>query len=100
MATIYFTLSKKADKVTGATNGNLAGLDGTGNLTDSGKKPADFAPSSTTYSKSEVDALIETNVVSMDMNDNGDILATYGTEGNIDNVTMDENGDITITSNI
>jgi len=26
----------KADKVTGATNGNLAGLDGSGNLTDSG----------------------------------------------------------------
>ena len=32
----------KADKVTGATTGNLAALDGEGNLTDSGKKPADF----------------------------------------------------------
>ena len=29
-------------KVTGATTGNLAALDGEGNLTDSGKKPADF----------------------------------------------------------
>ena len=33
----------KADKVEGAVEGNLAGLDGEGNLTDSGKKPADFA---------------------------------------------------------
>lgn len=30
------TLDDKADKVTSATNGNLAGLDATGNLTDSG----------------------------------------------------------------
>lgn len=34
--------SGKADKVSGATNGNFAGLDANGNLTDSGKKAADF----------------------------------------------------------
>lgn len=33
----------KADKVTDATAGNFAGLDSNGNLTDSGKKAADFA---------------------------------------------------------
>lgn len=33
----------KTDKVTGATQGNLAGLDSDGNLTDSGKSPSDFA---------------------------------------------------------
>jgi hypothetical protein len=33
----------KADKVTGATNGNFAGLDAKGNLTDSGSKASDFA---------------------------------------------------------
>lgn len=33
----------KADKVVGATEGNFAGLDKDGNLTDSGKKAADFA---------------------------------------------------------
>lgn len=33
----------KADKVVGATSGNLASLDENGNLQDSGKKPADFA---------------------------------------------------------
>lgn len=32
----------KADKVSGATNGNFAGLDSNGNLTDSGKKASDF----------------------------------------------------------
>lgn len=32
----YTELNKKADKVTSATNGHLAGLDGNGNLTDSG----------------------------------------------------------------
>lgn len=33
----------KADQVSNATNGNFAGLDANGNLTDSGKKTADFA---------------------------------------------------------
>lgn len=33
----------KADKVSGATAGNFAGLDASGNLTDSGKKASDFA---------------------------------------------------------
>lgn len=36
-------ISGFAEKVSGATAGNFAGLDANGNLTDSGKKPADFA---------------------------------------------------------
>jgi len=36
-------ITMKADKVAGATSGNFAGLDGSGNLTDSGKKASDFA---------------------------------------------------------
>jgi len=36
-------LADKADKVASATNGNFAGLDANGNLTDSGKKAGDFA---------------------------------------------------------
>ena len=36
-------LDGKAAKVSGATAGNLAGLDANGNLTDSGSKPSDFA---------------------------------------------------------
>lgn len=38
-------LGSKADKVTNATSGNFASLDESGNLTDSGKKAADFATS-------------------------------------------------------
>ena len=38
-------ISGKADKVSNATNGNFAGLDSNGNLTDSGKKASDFATS-------------------------------------------------------
>ena len=38
-------ISGKADKVTSATNGNFAGLDSNGNLTDSGSKASDFATS-------------------------------------------------------
>jgi hypothetical protein len=36
-------IANKADKVTGATAGNFAGLDADGNLTDSGNKATDFA---------------------------------------------------------
>ena len=36
-------VTAKADKVTGAVAGNFAGLDGNGNLTDTGYKAADFA---------------------------------------------------------
>ena len=36
----------KADKVSGATSGDFAGLDQNGNLTDSGKKASDFAAAS------------------------------------------------------
>lgn len=40
--TAHQSISGKADKVASATNGNFAGLDSNGNLTDSGKKAADF----------------------------------------------------------
>ena len=44
----------KADKVSNATNGNFAGLNSSGNLTDSGKKSTDFAASSHTHTKSQI----------------------------------------------
>lgn len=40
-------LDRKADKVSDATNGNFAGLDANGNLTDSGFKASDFKPTQT-----------------------------------------------------
>ena len=39
--------SDKANKVSSATNGNFAGLDSNGNLTDSGKNAADFVAAET-----------------------------------------------------
>lgn len=42
-AAVNAGLSEKADKVQGATAGNLAALDANGNLADSGKKATDFA---------------------------------------------------------
>ena len=50
-------ISGKADKVTSATNGNFAGLDGNGNLTDSGSKAADFA---TAAQGAKADSAIQT----------------------------------------
>lgn len=41
-------ISGKADKVSSATNGHLAGLDSTGNLTDSGKSLSDIAAKTVT----------------------------------------------------
>ena len=49
-------LSAKADKVTSATNGNFAGLDANGNLTDSGSKASDFA---TTAQGAKADSAIQ-----------------------------------------
>lgn len=42
-AAIASLQTDKADKVESATNGNFAGLDSNGNLTDSGAKASDFA---------------------------------------------------------
>lgn len=49
-------LGGKADKVTSATNGNFAGLDSNGNLTDSGSKASDFA---TTAQGAKADSAIQ-----------------------------------------
>jgi len=45
-AAVTTALATKTDKVSSATNGNFAGLNSSGNLTDSGKKPSDFIESS------------------------------------------------------
>lgn len=46
--------TKKADKVSSATNGDFAGLDANGNLTDSGKKAGDFLTSHQTIKQDGV----------------------------------------------
>jgi len=47
-------VSDKADKVSSPTTGNFAGLDVSGNLTDSGSKAADFAAASHSHTASNV----------------------------------------------
>ena len=50
-------ISGKADKVLAAVSGDLAALDENGNLTDSGKKAADFANASHTHTMSQISDL-------------------------------------------
>ena len=101
-------ISGKADKVASATSGNLAGLDGNGNLTDSGIAATDVAT---------IDAdAVEGNIAEFDANgnpvDSGHALSEYKTKqtavadadattsGNdktfVDSVTQDENGEISV----
>ncbi|MBQ6552428.1 MAG: hypothetical protein IJL83_02260 [Clostridia bacterium] len=47
-------ITRKADKVSGAVSGHLAGLNSNGNLTDSGKAIADFAAASHTHTVSQI----------------------------------------------
>ena len=53
----------KADKVVSATNGNFAGLDSNGNLTDSGKSAADFVAATAVGASSGVAELDENGKV-------------------------------------
>ncbi len=101
-------ISGKADKVASATSGNLAGLDGNGNLTDSGIAATDVAT---------IDAdAVEGNIAEFDANgnpvDSGHALSEYKTKqtavadsdattsGNdttfVDSVTQDQNGEISV----
>lgn len=63
----FTELAKKADKVSGATSGNLAGLDANGNLTDSGKKASDFALDTPTFTQTSTRA---------NLNGSGESMAT------------------------
>ena len=67
--------SGKADKVSGATNGNFAGLDSNGNLTDSGSKASDFKTKQTAVADSDAttDGTGVTFVDSVTQNTNGEI---------------------------
>jgi len=101
-------ISGKADLVASATSGNLAGLDGNGNLTDSGIAATDITTK-------DADA-VEGNIAEFDGNgnpvDSGHALSEYKTKqtavadsdattsGNdttfVDSVTQDQNGEISV----
>lgn len=65
-------ISGKADKVSGATTGNFAGLDANGNLTDSGSKASDFAVANHTHSDKadKVTGATNGNLAALDGNGN------------------------------
>ena len=86
--------SGKADKVTGATDGNFAGLDENGNLTDSGVKPSDF--------KTKQDAVTKTGdvlktITSLTQNANGEINATFS---DIQSATTEHKGVVQLAGSI
>lgn len=66
-------LGLKADKVQGATAGSLAALDASGNLTDSGKKAADFKTVQTAVTDPSADGSGLEFIDSITQNANGEI---------------------------
>ena len=78
--TVYDALDGKANKVSGATPGNFAGLDSEGNLTDSGKSYADLAGAFKAKQSPVNDPAASGTAISF-----------------IDTIEQDSNGDITVT---
>ena len=79
----------KADKVSSPTNGNFAGLDASGNLTDSGKKDADYSTAGHThdsryYTESEMDISLAGKSGTSHTHDD-----RYFTETELDNGQLD-----------
>ena len=63
IASIQTGVAEKADKVAGAVEGNLAGLDENGNIIDSGSKPSDFAAAQDVNGKADkTDTVLETTL--------------------------------------
>ena len=94
-------VSSKADKVQNATNGNFAGLDSNGNLTDSGKKASDFANVSHSHGNITNDGKIQNSVdiangdglVITDASDNHKIVrSTITFDGSTTTQALSKNG--------
>lgn len=73
ISSIVETVSTKADKVQGAPAGNLAALDATGNLTNSGKKVTDFKTKQTAVEDPAPDGFGLSFINSVSQNANGEI---------------------------
>lgn len=69
-------LGNKTDKVSGATSGNFAGLDANGNLTDSGKKAADFKTKQTAVSDPSASGTSISFIATASQDTNGVITVT------------------------
>ena len=81
-------LETKADKVAGATAGNLAALDGSGNLADSLKKASDFAVRATTLAGYGItDAKIANGTVTLGANSITPLISHQDISGKADKAT-------------
>ena len=89
-------ISGKADKVTGATSGNFAGLDSNGNLVDSGKKASDFQPTIDSTHKLDYGLLSNTppSVPTPAAGDNGKVLGVTDGQGTLGWVTQSGGGGV------
>lgn len=101
--TSHQDISGKADKVSSSTNGNFAGLDSNGNITDSGKKASDFLTSHQDISgkADKVASATNGNFAGLDSNGNltdsgkkaSDFLTSHqDISGKADKVTSATNG--------
>ena len=70
---VVISLESKADKVQGATTGNLAALDAEGNLTDSGSKVSDFKTKQTAVPDPSASGTGLEFISSLSQNANGEI---------------------------
>ena len=69
-------IAGKADKVSGATANNFAGLDGNGNLTDSGAKASDFKTKQTAVTDPSASGTSYSFIDYIEQNENGEINPT------------------------
>lgn len=72
-------INAKAAKVSSATNGNFAGLDSNGDLTDSGKKASDFKPTQTAVSDPTASGTTDEFIATLSQDANGVITPTKKT---------------------
>jgi len=82
----------KADKVTGATNGNLAAFDSNGNLVDSTAKPSDFKTVQTAVSDPTASGNATSFIDSISQNTNGDITVSKKTVSTVTASTSGSGG--------
>ena len=87
-------IADKADVVSGATNGDLAGLDASGNLTDSGILATDVVQKSSTSGLLKNDGTVDTNtyLTATDISDKANMVSS-ATNGDL--AGLDSNGDLT-----
>jgi len=78
----------KADKVTQATNGNFAALDGNGNLTDSQSKASDFATSAQgAKADTAVQSVKMTSSSGTELNNNGNVVIPLAVQTGVSGAT-------------